>query len=143
MPFTKDEITALLAVKGVGATVIQLVKGVRPLLHWNLTSRGGVNWRPILVHKEGEVQHLKLLLIAFVISCWGVGLTPHQAHADDGMAKVQLIIKKMKSNMQNMKDFDELEKAGMDKVDVERLRKATRAKIKQMTSDAVNLIRVL
>ncbi len=63
--------------------------------------------------------------------------------ADGNMAQVQLILKKLKSSMENMKDFDELEKAGMDKRDVDRLRNAMRAKIRQMTSDAVDLIRVL
>ena len=68
-------------------------------------------------------------------------ITP--AYAADNMEQVQLILKKLKSSMQNMKDFDELEKAGMDKRDVDRLRNAMRAKIRQMTSDAVDLIRVL
>ena len=45
--------------------------------------------------------------------------------------------------MANMKDFDDLEAAGMDKSDVDRLRNAMKGKIKQMTSDAVDLIRVL
>ena len=64
-------------------------------------------------------------------------------YAADNMAQVQLILKKLKSSMANMKDFDELEKAGMDKRDVDRLRNAMKAKIKQMTTDAVDLIRVL
>ena len=63
--------------------------------------------------------------------------------AADNMAQVQLILKKLRSSMSNMKDFDELEAAGMDKADVDRLRNAMKGKIKQMTSDAVDLIRVL
>ncbi len=63
--------------------------------------------------------------------------------AEGNMAQVQLILKKLRSSMENMKDFDELEKAGMEKRDVDRLRKAMKGKIKQMTSDAVDLIRVL
>jgi hypothetical protein len=63
--------------------------------------------------------------------------------ADNNMAQVQLILKKLRSSMANMKDFDELEAAGMDKKDVDRLRNAMKGKIKQMTSDAVGLIRVL
>ncbi len=63
--------------------------------------------------------------------------------ADTNMAQVQLILKKLRSSMANMKDFDELEAAGMDKKDVDRLRNAMKGKIKQMTSDAVDLIRVL
>ncbi len=65
------------------------------------------------------------------------------AAGDVNMAQVQLILKKLRSSMANMKDFDDLEEAGMDKVDVDRLRSAMRNKIKQMTSDAVDLIRVL
>ncbi len=64
-------------------------------------------------------------------------------YAADNMAQVQLILKKLKSSMKNMEDFNELEKAGMDKRDVDRLRNAMKAKIKQMTTDAVDLIRVL
>ena len=63
--------------------------------------------------------------------------------AEGNMGQVQLILKKLRSSMANMKDFDELEEAGMDKADVDRLRKAMKGKIKQMTSDAVDLIRVL
>ena len=63
--------------------------------------------------------------------------------AADNMAQVQLILKKLRSSMSNMKDFDELEAAGMEKEDVDRLRNAMKGKIKQMTSDAVGLIRVL
>ncbi|HID37259.1 MAG TPA: hypothetical protein EYP39_07800 [Ghiorsea sp.] len=63
--------------------------------------------------------------------------------AEGNMAQVQLILKKLRSSMANMKDFDELEEAGMDKSDVDRLRKAMKGKIKQMTTDAVDLIRVL
>jgi hypothetical protein len=63
--------------------------------------------------------------------------------ADNNMAQVQLILKKLRSSMANMKDFDELEAAGMDKKDVDRLRNVMKKKIKQMTSDAVDLIRVL
>lgn len=70
-------------------------------------------------------------------------LIPTASAADANMAQVQLILKKLRSSMANMKDFDELEDAGMDKVDVDRLRNAMKGKIKQMTSDAVDLIRVL
>ena len=64
-------------------------------------------------------------------------------YAADNMAQVQLILKKMKESMKNMKDFDELEKAGMDKNDVDRMRNAMNVRIKQMTTSAVDLIRVL
>lgn len=70
-------------------------------------------------------------------------LVPQAFAAEGNMAQVQLILKKLRSSMGNMKDFDELEAAGMDKEDVNRLRNAMKGKIKQMTSDAVDLIRVL
>ncbi len=72
---------------------------------------------------------------------WG-GQPVYAADAD-GMAKVRLILKKLRSSMASMKDFDELEAAGMDKKDVDKLRRAMKAKIKQMTTDAVELISAL
>ena len=66
-----------------------------------------------------------------------------QAQAADNMAQVRLILKKLRGSMASMKDFDELEAAGMDKTDVDRLRKAMKGKIKQMTADAVELITAL
>jgi len=84
-------------------------------------------------------------VMVFSVSMLGASyaLVPSAHAADDNMAQVQLILKKLRSSMANMKDFDELEEAGMDKQDVDRLRKAMKGKIKQMTSDAVDLIRVL
>ncbi len=84
-------------------------------------------------------------MMVFSVSMLGASyaLVPPVQAADHNMAQVQLILKKLRSSMANMKDFDELEEAGMDKTDVDRLRKAMKGKIKQMTSDAVDLIRVL
>jgi len=65
---------------------------------------------------------------------------PAVSAAEGNMAQVRLILKKLRGSMASMKDFDELENAGMDKVDVDRLRGAMTAKIKQMTTDAVELI---
>jgi len=59
------------------------------------------------------------------------------------MVEVRIIIKKMRASMENMKEFDALEKAGMDKRDVDQLRYVTKEKINQMTADAVELIRAL
>jgi len=42
-----------------------------------------------------------------------------------------------------MKDFDELEKAGMSKSDVDRMRRAMTQKIKQLTDEAINSIQSL
>jgi len=72
-------------------------------------------------------------------------LNPHYASAiaADGMARVQLGIKKLRSSMANMKDFDELEKSGMSKKDVDRMRRAMERKIKQLTDDAIEAINAL
>lgn len=70
-----------------------------------------------------------------------VGIT--QVQAADNMAQVRLILKKLRGSMASMKDFDDLEAAGMDKADVDTLRKAMKSKIKQMTKDAVELITAL
>jgi len=63
------------------------------------------------------------------------------AHAADQMGQIQLILKKLRSSMSSMKDFDELERAGMSKKDVDRMRRAMSQKIKQLTDDAVASIR--
>jgi hypothetical protein len=42
-----------------------------------------------------------------------------------------------------MKDFDELEKAGMPKKDVDRMRRAMTHKIQQLTDEAISSIRSL
>ncbi len=68
---------------------------------------------------------------------------PQAVAKDANMEQVQLLLKKLRASMESLKDFDELEAAGMDKEDVDRLRNAMKQKIKQMTSDAVDLIRVL
>jgi len=54
-----------------------------------------------------------------------------------------LIIKKLRDAMGSMKDFDELEKAGLAKKDVDRMRRAMHAKIQQMMEDAIYAIRAL
>lgn len=65
------------------------------------------------------------------------------AAGDKSMANVQLILKKLRNSLANMKDFDALEDAGMDKVDVDKMRRAMKQKIQQMTADAVDMIRLL
>ncbi|WP_236075408.1 hypothetical protein [Mariprofundus sp. EBB-1] len=63
------------------------------------------------------------------------------ADADTGMKRVTLIIKKLRDAMGSMKDFDELEKAGLQKKDVDRMRRAMDSKIQQMMEDAIYAIR--
>ncbi|MDQ6974469.1 MAG: hypothetical protein Q9M10_06255 [Mariprofundaceae bacterium] len=60
--------------------------------------------------------------------------------AANEMGKIQLILKKLRTSMSSMKDFDELEKAGMSKKDVDRMRRAMTQKIQQLTNDAVSSI---
>ncbi len=62
---------------------------------------------------------------------------------ETGMERVQLILKKLRSTMASMKDFDELEEAGMAKKQVDRMRKAMTQKVQQLTDDAVSSIRDL
>jgi len=59
-----------------------------------------------------------------------------QAVAAD-MAKIQLVLKKLRASMSSMKDFDELEQAGMPKSDVDRMRRAMTQKIQQLTDEAI------
>jgi len=61
----------------------------------------------------------------------------------DGMKRLNLIIKKLRDAMGSMKDFDELEKAGLNKKDVDRMRQAMESKIRQMMEDAIYAIRSL
>ena len=65
------------------------------------------------------------------------------AEAVDGMKRLNLIIKKLRDAMGSMKDFDELEKAGLNKKDVDRMRQAMESKIRQMMEDAIYAIRSL
>ena len=96
----------------------------------------------------GDFMRKFVLMIGLVLSMSMVSLNHAsvgiaQVQAADNMAQVRLILKKLRGSMASMKDFDELEAAGMDKADVDRLRKAMSGKIKQMTTDAVELITAL
>jgi len=65
------------------------------------------------------------------------------AESANGMMRLKLIMKKLRDAMSSMKDFDELEKAGLSKRDVDRMRRAMNDKIKQMMEDAIYAIRAL
>ncbi len=89
---------------------------------------------------------LKSLVFLLVIVATAPNLSPvsWQVHTprayaaeENGMAKIQLILKKLRASMTSMKDFDDLEKAGMPKRDVDRLRRAMSQKIKQLTDEAI------
>ncbi|MDX8401928.1 MAG: hypothetical protein R8K47_04790 [Mariprofundaceae bacterium] len=59
------------------------------------------------------------------------------AEQDTGFAKVQLMLKKLRDSMAGLKDLDELEKAGMPKKDVDRMRRVLKRKIQQMIDDTI------
>lgn len=60
--------------------------------------------------------------------------------ADSAMPQVKLILKKLRSSMDSMKDFDDLEAVGMSKKDVDRMRRAMNQKIHQLTDEAIKSI---
>jgi len=68
---------------------------------------------------------------------------PQALAAESSMAKIQLILKKLRGSMTSMKDFDELEQAGMPKKDVDRMRRAMSHKIQQLTDEAIASIQAL
>ncbi|RMG56150.1 MAG: hypothetical protein D6717_07010 [Gammaproteobacteria bacterium] len=85
-----------------------------------------------------------MLVLAGLLSVWspvqmpGLGVIP-AAHAaeDDAMHRVQLMLKKLRSAMSSLKDLDELEKAGMPKKDVDRMRRAMNSKIQDMINETL------
>lgn len=85
-----------------------------------------------------------LILSLSMISLESGVLSVSVVQAEEGnMSQVRLILKKLRGSMASMKDFDELEEQGMDRADVDRMRRAMKQKIKQMTNDTVDLIRAL
>ncbi len=62
---------------------------------------------------------------------------------DAGMRRVQLLLRKLRESMQSLKDLDALERAGMPKRDVDRMRRALKAKIQEMIDETVASIREL
>jgi len=87
---------------------------------------------------------LVVLISAPVFSSTSLQLQYTHAMAEENsMAKIQLILKKLRGSMTSMKDFDELEKAGMPKKDVDRMRRAMTHKIQQLTDEAISSIRSL
>lgn len=94
---------------------------------------------------------LNIALVCGLVCFGGVGVqgvsvahaASDAAASDKNMANVQLILKKLRDSMTSMKDLDALEDAGMDKADVDKMRRAMKQKIQQMTTDAVDMIRAL
>ena len=74
----------------------------------------------------------------------GAGGTAEPAPAgSDKMAQITLIIKKLRESMASLKDLDQLEKAGMPKKDVDRMRRALEQKNQEMINEAIAEIRSL
>ncbi len=62
---------------------------------------------------------------------------------DAQMRRIQILLKKLRESMQSLKDLDDLEKAGMPKRDVDRMRRALRQKIQEMIDETIASIREL
>lgn len=89
---------------------------------------------------------MSFALIAPLSSTSNPSISHQQAQAAegvDGMKRLNLILKKLRDAMGSMKDFDDLEKAGLNKKDVDRMRHAMEDKIGQMMEDAIYAIRTL
>jgi len=65
------------------------------------------------------------------------------AESGGGMNQIHIILKKLQDAMTSMKDFDELESAGMPKKNVDRMRRAMNLKINQMMADVISEIQKL
>ncbi len=99
-----------------------------------------------------RVKSLAWLLVAVLVlpsaGGFGMGFASAQAQerklsVDAQMRRVQLLLRKLRESMQSLKDLDELEKAGMPKKDVDRMRRALKAKIQEMIDETVASIREL
>jgi len=97
------------------------------------------------------------MAIGFVFLLLMVGLAPvpgmdggwralaaeGDAGAGDSMARLRIILQKLQDAMASMKDFDKLEKAGMPRKQVDRMRRAMQLKINQMMEEAIQDIHSL
>jgi len=70
-------------------------------------------------------------------------VSPLMAAEESGMDRVTIQLKKLRDAMSSMQELDELEKAGMPRQDVDRMRKAMQSKISEMMNDAMTSIRSL
>jgi len=74
---------------------------------------------------------------------WRVLAAEGDASAGDSMTRLRIILQKLQDAMASMKDFDKLEKAGMPKKQVDRMRRAMQLKINQMMEEAIQDIHSL
>jgi len=65
------------------------------------------------------------------------------AESGSSMNQIHIILKKLQDAMTSMKDFDELESAGMPKKNVDRMRRAMDLKINQMMAEVITEIQKL
>jgi len=102
-----------------------------------------------MFYSRGLMRKDYILIVGLILSLSMISLesgvlSVSVVQAEEGnMSQVRLILKKLRGSMASMKDFDELEEQGMDRADVDRMRRAMKQKIKQMTNDTVDLIRAL
>jgi len=106
-----------------------------------------------LVEQGGKMKGLLLsMMLSAILFAPGVSSTSMQAQyaqasAEESvmadMAKIQLILKKLRGSMASLSDLDDLERAGMDKRDVNRMRRAMKQKIKQLIDEAIDSIEAL
>jgi hypothetical protein len=89
------------------------------------------------------MKHLSLA--AGLVCLMAMAAPPATVHAAEtaSFEKVQLMLKKLRDSMTSLKEFDELEKAGMSKKDVDRMRRAMKLKIQQMIDETVSSIHAL
>ncbi len=91
--------------------------------------------------KYGKALALGMMLVA------GAAWMPGPARAADdgrgGVAKVRLMIQKLNDSMAGLKDLDSLERAGMPKKDVDRMRRAMQRKINQMIEETIARIQAM
>ncbi|MDQ6990945.1 MAG: hypothetical protein Q9M11_04355 [Mariprofundaceae bacterium] len=84
---------------------------------------------------------LIVLMVSPIFSPASMNIQYPSAQAANSMAEIQLILNKLRMSMSSMKDFDELEKAGMPKKDVDRMRRGLIEKIRKLTKEAISSIR--
>jgi len=96
---------------------------------------------------KGLFIAMTLLLAVFMGNGVSAGIkgisVPTLMAAEGGMDRVRLELKKLRDAMASMQELDELEKAGMPKTDVDRMRRAMMSKINEMMTDAMASIREL
>ncbi|MDX8376724.1 MAG: hypothetical protein R8L53_01730 [Mariprofundales bacterium] len=90
-------------------------------------------------------------ILATLVLSLGLMLTPapqgyslSHAAAAENMKKVRLVLTKLRTAMNNLKEYDQLEDDEiMPQEDVDRMRRVMEIKIQQLTEQAIELIQAL